>query len=1406
MARLHNDDVRMGEESVESQLAAPVSQVTFSRITDDDDAMPSSGQTVVPVIPIYTDGTYTTATIDSWTDNGGQNVGTPGDINTNTDVSVTIPIEYVDIQESINYTDVVIVDDFTPATLQQLQNDGWTFYAVYTDFSDDEVDYTEVFDPSTVQTQEVVDQAYSVANAQNQHFWTDSNGIHVTEDEKEDWLDAVSLNFSDQSDTSEHHNVLINSLGTLFRRRLNNLVSIARNAISFYTGDGNTTADILAFFGTSGSQIGPSNKAHVNITPRLMSMTDINNNTLFQITNHAEDDGYIYKSSTPTPDIGFYDSEIGNLIYIYHTYIVPPVRQIKRNNEFVKVPWEFVSFTMKYGYVWNGREYVYSNSIDLLPYENELGFSSTDLMTTSTKYKANEITFDAVAFANFCYERGFIDTNTPEALYQYEYDTAYVNGTPRNHFPFKFELVVRDSQPRASLVMGNQYASAEGSYSIALGTGDAWGEESIAVDHGRAADGSFAAGKGVTATNDSIAVGSASYVENVSDSLSDIRTKTGWPIVVRSLGSSATAQYGSILIGCGQDQAKIGSLAVGASNIDTAGHFSSYNTASYFSAAIGVGNAARYGALALGIFNAAEKGGLTLGEYSSGWYGGTEYSGDFPLCDSNAIKIGNGKARLSWNSNAVNSYSFSTSFVVKRNGGMINCNYIASVDPNNLDWGDNWTNNRITPVFFEVGNKSVWRYSYTTAVGTASDGTTTYTTKDYSSLVNGAQWLPVGDGTIVRVTGTTSNVIAAIEVNPSSPANTMYRVACNIPNNGHGFEIPYNLAGMYSDVFSRPNLTMPSHSGSGTVTVYPKALLYVMTSHQVPPAVDTETWNYDIYILNAGGNNESWSINRDTITFYFKDSYTYVDSRNSTTNPGFTDYKVDFYYTPAERVVTTRLDADNYAVDAPIHMTFGSRMSVYNYQSYPIGSYSTSLGTSLIASGDNQVVIGKYNIPDSNALFIVGNGSSDSSRNNVAWITSGGMYNTRSEYRLPKVSHIDAAPSSDEWANGLEWTNSAGGRAAILEYGSLTGAKTLRLTLSGTPGTTYQSGLIINKSYGNTYTGSMVYNGNDGSLTVPSDILINNGLLKVTKNGNTVTIGSGNSGFCHFSNSANIPFWFNNTIQIAEGKGIGSATYGPAFIEMTPAATNSNNGGYIDFHYNRSTADYTHRIIDKGGNDIYIYASGGCVLDLVSNAINGASSTNGLSSVQYPGISFNDGSNRILSRFECVCNTDGSKRGYWYVRQYNASGTNTAQKGIGMKIPWGSTTVTYDVADIANFRSAIGAAASSDRRLKTNLTPLGEEAVEFINSLIAYQYDIGEDMWRRHEVGVIAQDVSAADPWHTKMAFQTEEGLDGLDDWEKMKDDSPTWKLDYVRLIPPLITTIQKLTKRVEELEKLLNS
>jgi hypothetical protein len=39
-------------------------------------------------------------------------------------------------------------------------------------------------------------------------------------------------------------------------------------------------------------------------------------------------------------------------------------------------------------------------------------------------------------------------------------------------------------------------------------------------------------------------------------------------------------------------------------------------------------------------------------------------------------------------------------------------------------------------------------------------------------------------------------------------------------------------------------------------------------------------------------------------------------------------------------------------------------------------------------------------------------------------------------------------------------------------------------------------------------------------------------LIKITKNSNTLTIGSANTSYCHFQNSANIPFYFNKAIWL----------------------------------------------------------------------------------------------------------------------------------------------------------------------------------------------------------------------------------------------------------------------------------
>lgn len=52
------------------------------------------------------------------------------------------------------------------------------------------------------------------------------------------------------------------------------------------------------------------------------------------------------------------------------------------------------------------------------------------------------------------------------------------------------------------------------------------------------------------------------------------------------------------------------------------------------------------------------------------------------------------------------------------------------------------------------------------------------------------------------------------------------------------------------------------------------------------------------------------------------------------------------------------------------------------------------------------------------------------------------------------------------------------------------------------------------------------------NIIAAGNIGTTNGFIASTKNGNTVTIGSQNTGLCHFMNSAGIPFYFNKDVLI----------------------------------------------------------------------------------------------------------------------------------------------------------------------------------------------------------------------------------------------------------------------------------
>ena len=110
---------------------------------------------------------------------------------------------------------------------------------------------------------------------------------------------------------------------------------------------------------------------------------------------------------------------------------------------------------------------------------------------------------------------------------------------------------------------------------------------------------------------------------------------------------------------------------------------------------------------------------------------------------------------------------------------------------------------------------------------------------------------------------------------------------------------------------------------------------------------------------------------------------------------------------------------------------------------------------------------------------------------------------------------------------------------------------------------------------------------------------ISGGLLKVTNNSNTVTIGSQNTSACHIYNSANIPFAFNKGIFTTAKGNLGTTTYpfGQLYLGRATADSKALNSANPLLEFSNSDRSQYCQLIytdynNQGGSDS---------LNLVSN-------------------------------------------------------------------------------------------------------------------------------------------------------------------------------------------------------------
>lgn len=125
----------------------------------------------------------------------------------------------------------------------------------------------------------VADAAQQVADAVNQHFFSDTNGVHVTEATQENW-----------NESHEGANVLLNAAGQLFRDGLLNLLTLTTQggarALTVWDGLGNTASNIRAIIGEV-ITLGPVGSVRMILSSAGLEIDNEVGNAIFAVESNS---------------------------------------------------------------------------------------------------------------------------------------------------------------------------------------------------------------------------------------------------------------------------------------------------------------------------------------------------------------------------------------------------------------------------------------------------------------------------------------------------------------------------------------------------------------------------------------------------------------------------------------------------------------------------------------------------------------------------------------------------------------------------------------------------------------------------------------------------------------------------------------------------------------------------------------------------------------------------------------------------------------------------------------------------------------------------------------------------------------------------------------------------------------
>lgn len=181
------------------------------------------------------------------------------------------------------------------------------------------------------------------------------------------------------------------------------------------------------------------------------------------------------------------------------------------------------------------------------------------------------------------------------------------------------------------------------------------------------------------------------------------------------------------------------------------------------------------------------------------------------------------------------------------------------------------------------------------------------------------------------------------------------------------------------------------------------------------------------------------------------------------------------------------------------------------------------------------------------------------------------------------------------------------------------------------------------------------------------------------------------------------------------------------YLEFTSIGSSAGHGGFIDFHFNGNTADYTSRIIEDAAGQ----------LTLCAGIVNIGTAAKGFLYLQRPSTNYiwaNKAGGKI-----CIGTADGGETsalnsGITIIgKRVYIGGTNSGSNALNVKGAIHATTGLYTDGYI----SAKQASASSDRRLKKDFCKI-DNALKYVLKTHYTRFRWKDD--NKESIGIIAQE------------------------------------------------------------------